>query len=375
GPPIPTPWVRTFAFPPQPCPTPCPFPPAAFADYILMEPSEEYAPIFALMQEKIYMSKIVVEFLQNNRDVSYEDLLNKIEASDPALRGAAARWGGSTTVPPVGLNFNRFTEDSLLRHAQFVVEQVESYDEAGDSDEPPVLITPCMRDLIKLAGVTLGKRRAVRRQAIRHPTKIDKDKGPTKATTTKLVYLIFDTFFSEQIEKDEREDDKENAMKRRRCGVCEVRGWLGRVLEGRNGVGVTAMWEDSSGQMFHAHWFCPGSDTVLGATSDPLELFLVDECEDMQLSYIHGKVTVLYKPPSENWAMEVGESPAAPWLVGRRRCPPQGTAVSQQGGLDMEIKMVEDDGRTYFYQMWYDQEYARFETPPNVQPTEDNKYK
>ncbi|TRZ06241.1 hypothetical protein HGM15179_020866, partial [Zosterops borbonicus] len=129
---------------------------------------------------------------------------------------------GQTTVPPAGLNFNRFTEDSLLRHAQFVVEQVESYDEAGDSDEPPVLITPCMRDLIKLAGVTLGKRRAVRRQAIRHPTRIDKDKGPTKATTTKLVYLIFDTFFSEQIEKDEREEDKENATKRRRCGVCEV---------------------------------------------------------------------------------------------------------------------------------------------------------
>ncbi|NXG89846.1 DNMT1 methyltransferase, partial [Stercorarius parasiticus] len=413
----------------------------AFADYILMEPSEEYAPIFALMQEKIYMSKIVVEFLQNNRDVSYEDLLNKIE----------------TTVPPAGLNFNRFTEDSLLRHAQFVVEQVESYDEAGDSDEPPVLITPCMRDLIKLAGVTLGKRRAVRRQAIRHPTKIDKDKGPTKATTTKLVYLIFDTFFSEQIEKDEREDDKENAMKRRRCGVCEVCqqpecgkckacqnmvkfggsgrskqaclqrrcpnlavreadedeevddnipempspkkmlqgrkkkqnksriSWVGEpikvrlgqdpaplpllglgTLEVRQGseqlspslvphnpgsfpLRVTAMWEDSSGQMFHAHWFCPGSDTVLGATSDPLELFLVDECEDMQLSYIHGKVKVIYKAPSENWSME--------------------------GGLDMEIKMVEDDGRTYFYQMWYDQEYARFESPPKTQPTEDNKYK
>ncbi|NXT02327.1 DNMT1 methyltransferase, partial [Jacana jacana] len=359
-----------------------------------------------------------------------------------------------TTVPPAGLNFNRFTEDSLLRHAQFVVEQVESYDEAGDSDEPPVLITPCMRDLIKLAGVTLGKRRAVRRQAIRHPTKIDKDKGPTKATTTKLVYLIFDTFFSEQIEKDEREDDKENAMKRRRCGVCEVCqqpecgkckacqnmvkfGGSGRskqaclqrrcpnlavreadedeevddnipempspkkMLQGRkkkqnksriSWVGepiksdgkkdyyqrvcidsetlevgdcvsvspddptkplylarVTAMWEDSSGQMFHAHWFCPGSDTVLGATSDPLELFLVDECEDMQLSYIHGKVKVIYKAPSENWSME--------------------------GGLDMEIKMVEDDGRTYFYQMWYDQEYARFESPPKTQPTEDNKYK
>lgn len=55
--------------------------PLAFADYILMHSSEEYAPIFALMQEKIYMSKIVVEFLQKNREATYEDLLNKIEVS------------------------------------------------------------------------------------------------------------------------------------------------------------------------------------------------------------------------------------------------------------------------------------------------------
>lgn len=67
-------------------------------------------------------------------------------------------FGPQTTVPPAGLNFNCFTEDTLLRHAQFVVEQVESYDEAGDSDESPIIVTPCMRDLIKLAGVTLGKR-------------------------------------------------------------------------------------------------------------------------------------------------------------------------------------------------------------------------
>lgn len=66
-------------------------------------------------------------------------------------------------------------------------------------------------------------RRAARRQAIRHPTKIEKDsKGPTKATTTKLVYQIFDTFFSDQIEQN----DKESAgLKRQRCGVCEVSGY------------------------------------------------------------------------------------------------------------------------------------------------------
>ncbi|KAK1342783.1 hypothetical protein QTO34_015549 [Cnephaeus nilssonii] len=51
----------------------------AYAEYILMEPSPEYSPMFSLMQEKIYISKIVVEFLQNNRDATYEDLINKIE--------------------------------------------------------------------------------------------------------------------------------------------------------------------------------------------------------------------------------------------------------------------------------------------------------
>lgn len=52
-----------------------------------MDPSPEYAPIFGLMQEKIYISKIVVEFLQSNSDSTYEDLINKIEVRD---RGASA---------------------------------------------------------------------------------------------------------------------------------------------------------------------------------------------------------------------------------------------------------------------------------------------
>lgn len=65
-----------------------------------MEPSEEYAPIFALMQEKIYMSKIVVEFLQNNRDVSYEDLLNKIEVKSRWRRYPGGLGGCSVALFP-----------------------------------------------------------------------------------------------------------------------------------------------------------------------------------------------------------------------------------------------------------------------------------
>ena len=35
---------------------------------------------------------------------------------------------------------------------------MESYDRFGDPDEDELLVAPCMRALIKLAGVTLGKR-------------------------------------------------------------------------------------------------------------------------------------------------------------------------------------------------------------------------
>lgn len=68
---------------------------------------------------------------------------------------------------------------------------------------------------------------------------------------------------------------------------------------------ITSLWEDNNGKMFHAHWFLRGAYTVLGESSDPLELVLVDECEDMQLNYVQGKVDVMYKAPSDNWFMEV----------------------------------------------------------------------
>lgn len=78
-----------------------------------------------------------------------------------------------------------FTEDSLLRHAQFIVEQVESYDQFGDVDEELLLVTPCMRALIKLAGVTLGKRRATRKSAAK-----DKEKKKPKQSMVRSPIIL-----------------------------------------------------------------------------------------------------------------------------------------------------------------------------------------
>jgi len=169
----------------------------AFAEYILMKPSDEYSSFMDAVTEKIYMSKVVIEFLTKNPESRYEDLLNKIQ----------------TTVPPESCP--SFTEDTLLRHSQFILEQVESYDSVADEEEQLLITTPCMRDLIKLAGVTLGKRRAIRGVRLRPDSK--KKEGPTKATTTPLVSYIFDMIFKGQIDSKGSE-----GTRRKRCGICEV---------------------------------------------------------------------------------------------------------------------------------------------------------
>lgn len=55
---------------------------------------------------------------------------------------------------------------------------------------------------------------------------------------------------------------------------------------------VSSMWEADGEKLFHATWFSRGSETVLGETSDPCELFLTDTCGDAHLESISDKVTV-----------------------------------------------------------------------------------
>ena len=111
-----------------------------------------------------------------------------------------------TTVPPKGLA--SLTEDSLLRHAQFICDQVLSFDNSGGANEDLLITSPCMRALVKLSGVTFGKRIAMRR-ADRKDFKVNQSQW-SRATTTPLVKDVFETFFPEQLDKD---GEKENKVK------------------------------------------------------------------------------------------------------------------------------------------------------------------
>ncbi len=55
-----------------------------YGDYYLMEPHEEYAPFMAAVNEKIFITKSVIDLLQQNDyedTLSYQDLLDKLEVN------------------------------------------------------------------------------------------------------------------------------------------------------------------------------------------------------------------------------------------------------------------------------------------------------
>ncbi|CAH2980940.1 unnamed protein product [Chilo suppressalis] len=168
-----------------------------FGEYNLMRPSEQYTPLMNNLYEKIWLSKVVVEYLEEYHYLqpTYEDLLEVLRES---------------TIPE--LDDLKMSEEMLHKHAQFVCDQVVSL-EANEDDEPLITL-PCMRELIKLMGIKFGKRKV--RAKIDYK-KIDK-KAWTKATTTPLIRKTFESFFSNQLDKT----NHELTLRRKRCGVCEA---------------------------------------------------------------------------------------------------------------------------------------------------------
>ncbi|KAF5303293.1 hypothetical protein FQA39_LY10032 [Lamprigera yunnana] len=386
----------------------------AYSEYYLMEASIEYAPLMKIMRVKIVLAKIIIEFLLDEgwKKPTYEDLLQRLEATgDPDL-----------------------TEDALLRHAQFICQQVTSFDMTADNDDDLLITAPCMRSLVKMSGVTFNVRKKMRK--IENKTIKKKPATWSKATTTTLVQEVFETFFVDQIDNKEKDD---KGSRRKRCGVCEACqtpdcgkcshcrdmlkfGGTGRgkqacltrrcpnmaiqtaneesdneedgvppsiptevtkaplskhILHKVNFVGepltvynsrsfynaaqvgdilvesndyvmlnseepnqplliarVSYMWQENKETLFHAHLFCRGSDTVLGETSDPRELFVVDVCETCPLGSIVRKADVEKRELSNHWAID--------------------------GGLDKLPPQLEDNGQTFFYIKRYDREYSRF---------------
>ena len=74
-------------------------------------------------------------------------------------------------------------------------------------------------------------------------------------------------------------------------------------------------------------YFRRAGDTVLGETADKTELFLVDECDDMEAEDIEGKASVIHHKMAADWY--------------------------EQGGLvEGESPVPKEEHNSYFYQKW-----------------------
>ncbi|XP_050512373.1 DNA (cytosine-5)-methyltransferase PliMCI [Diabrotica virgifera virgifera] len=390
-----------------------------YAQYYLMEPSAQYQPIFNKIKEKVKLSKYVIEFISDHHweNPKYEDLVENIEGSGEYIN----------------------IEDTLMQHAQFICDQVVSYDQNAEDDEQPLITLPCMRTLVAMAGV-----------AFKHVKKLksvnkivrEKKNNMTKAVTTKLVHDVFEYFFPEQIDAK----GLEKGPKKKRCGICEscqspdcgeCNHCRDMVKFGGSGKSKQACkrrrcmhmaiidaevsdnedekedthqvksnktkqlstkiihnvkWKDESKEkykdktcyssaivddfivqigdyvmvksknpkepsyiariirmfdqlpqkyLFHGLLLCRGSDTILGETSDPRELFIIDDCENLLLGSIICKVEVTFRQIPDNW--------------------------SSLGGEQNLEEQLEDDGKTfYFTKRFHKNRFEDLDFDPNA---------
>ncbi|KAK9745054.1 Cytosine specific DNA methyltransferase replication foci domain [Popillia japonica] len=417
----------------------------AYGEYYLMEPSPEYQPLMKVVNQKIALSKLVIEFLLDEawQNPTYEDLLQKLAMTE------------------------ELNEEILLRHAQFVCDQVVSFDAAaGDDNDEALIAIPCMRALVKIAGVNFHKKQKPQRIS-RGGIKKKKATHFTKATTTNLVREVFETFFPDQIAKS---DDK--GPRRRRCGVCEACqnpdcgtcnhckdmlkfGGTGRskqackmrrcpymaIEDAENDedgeeqdltvekdvnpdeppipcskrilhkvewvdapifeyndrtyyaaakVGditvqiedyvllnatipnqpllvarIGYMWDqESTGPTFHAHIFCRGTNTVLGETANPRELFEAGPTFHAHI-FCRGTNTVLGETANPRELFEADSCENCPLGSIVRKTKVEMRIISkdwfEKGGLDNLPSQTDDDEETFFYSKRYVRDSGRFE--------------
>ncbi|KPI97703.1 DNA (cytosine-5)-methyltransferase 1 [Papilio xuthus] len=365
-----------------------------FGEYNLLKPSEAYTPLMDNLYEKIWLSKVVVEYLEEYHYLqpTYEDLVGIICQS---------------VIPE--LNDKKMSEEMLHKHAQFVCDQVVSL-ETGEDDEPLITL-PCIRELIKLMGIKFGKRKI--RAKIDYK-KVDK-KAWTKATTTPLVQKTFESFFSNQLDKT----NHELVLRRKRCGVCEACqlpdcgecnacramakfGGHGRTkkacvrrlcpnmaveqaedsepedeeeyrqmverkerdkiddavpvkLTGSCNRKISWIGEPikaDATKVYYEKVEIDGSELCVGEVGDPREVYLADRCcHGAPLSSILRKANVERRETVKDWF--------------------------KLGGKSVDDEFFEDDGKTYFYNKYYERFTARFEDLPEdpICPNELRKHR
>ncbi|VVC27920.1 DNA (cytosine-5)-methyltransferase 1-like,Bromo adjacent homology (BAH) domain,DNA (cytosine-5)- [Cinara cedri] len=314
------------------------------ADYLLIEPHLSYKKYMASVIEKIHLSKLVIERILDHKesdDPTYEDILNSVVNSvNPA-----------TNI--------KFTEEDLIAHAQFVIDQVIDYDSTA-AYRFPLVDTQCIETLTELSGAAKSVKVPPRRLNTHRANSLKSDISKqeySKATTTNLVKDVFENMFAAQLEQYDKENEvvlNENVktvfddiklskhiiktpekLHENMCIIVKEDSSIDPII----GC-VQYLFKTRSKIMAHIILFMRGNQTILGDTSDPRELYLLKKCTDIDIKHIIQVADVTYKKPSKDW-FKLGDSKLKDILE------------------PVDRKKI----NTFFYQFQYNDEFGRFEHP------------
>ncbi|TRY67204.1 hypothetical protein TCAL_02281 [Tigriopus californicus] len=312
------------------------------ADYHLQLPSSEYARIMQSLHERTILTKMVFEIadsaFETASDITYDELLVQMEAD----------------ASKHGLDF--FSEEHLLNNARFIVDHIGSFEEAGQDGEDEALRlidSSCMAKLVRYSGQfdrlrdkksEIKRSRKSKKRVTTASKKLVVKRTFSKATTTPLIRHVFESVFKHQIAVDLMNQGtgpsatagasinppvKAKKVKRSNVSllgpVINLEGQIkfyeavevsGTRVQVGGFVSITPefpdtpdfigrivyLFEEGAEQIAHVRHFCRGQDTVLGMTSDPEELFLTDECEDVNINDLVEAVDVEYRHTPSDWA-------------------------------------------------------------------------
>ncbi|XP_060841816.1 DNA (cytosine-5)-methyltransferase 1-like [Rhopalosiphum padi] len=329
-----------------------------YADYLLIEPHPNYKKYMTSVIEKINLSKIVIEKMLDNHesdDSTYEDILNYVVTSINPATG------------------NKFSEEELIAHAQFVLDQVTDYDSTGMYDFP-LSETQFVETLTELSGAAKSVNAPTRRlgrlgQGITCIQTDFSQRKFSKATTTELVKDVFENVFAAQLDIDDNQSEEtmNKLVKTVFDNVCDENV---SNLSDINYVEDQVMWNDQKlcEKMFvvvkkniskipligrieyffqttfknkaHIQLFMHSYETVLGETADPQEIFALKKCTNIDIKNVVKIIDVVQKIPSKNW-FQLGNSKLQ----------------------DLLEPINRKNKKSFFYQLQYDDTYGRFEYP------------
>ncbi|XP_025417391.1 LOW QUALITY PROTEIN: DNA (cytosine-5)-methyltransferase 1-like [Sipha flava] len=327
-----------------------------YAGYLLIEPHPDYKTCMTSVTEKIHLSKIVIETILDNQESdnpTYEDILNYVVNS---------------VNPTSGTNF---TEEDLIAHAQFVLDQVIDYD-LNDFYHLPLGDTQCIETLTELSGAVKNNYHSkelleAKRRKRYLKTNITQREF-SKATTTELVKDVFENIFAAQLDENKKTEEKKRNEKiknvllsmynnesrksnyeplRKQIFVVVKNQFLTIPLIGR----IEYLYKKNLKDKAHITLFMHSYETVLGEASDPQEIFSLKKCMNIDLTHIVKILDVTQKIPRKDW-FNLGGSKLQELLEPVNR----------------------NNKKSFFYQLQYDDEFGKFEYPEESNNDKKDKY-